>query len=151
MVCAPVRRDNPRAKSRGLSLRTGSQTMLYLTCTTISSVDLAQYGISLAKVWVSVECGTRTIIVRNKPIALEYRETKFIGIHPQRFQLFQGICKVSQKVVPLHTDFMTLLCTYQCDIGYFLARYISFSGLLHNRIMLPIYMKYVFKNYPAIA
>ena len=32
--------------------------MLYLTCTTISSVDLAQYGESLAKDWVSVECGT---------------------------------------------------------------------------------------------
>ena len=32
--------------------------MLYLTCTTISSVDLVQYGVSLAKDWVSVECGT---------------------------------------------------------------------------------------------
>ena len=32
--------------------------MLYLACTTISSVDLAQYGVSLAKDWVSVECGT---------------------------------------------------------------------------------------------
>ena len=32
--------------------------MLYLTCTTISSVDLAQYGISLAKDCVSVEYGT---------------------------------------------------------------------------------------------
>ena len=31
MVCAPVRRDNPRAKARGLSLRTGAQTMLYLS------------------------------------------------------------------------------------------------------------------------
>ena len=32
--------------------------MLYLTCTTISGVDLAQYGVSLAKDWVSVESGT---------------------------------------------------------------------------------------------
>ena len=40
MVCAPVRRDNPRA------------------CTTMSSVNLAQYDVSLAKDWVSVECGT---------------------------------------------------------------------------------------------
>ena len=39
MGCAPVRRDNPRA---------------------LSSVDLAQYGESLAKDWVSVECGTST-------------------------------------------------------------------------------------------
>ena len=30
MVCAPVRRDNPLAKARGLSLRTGAQNTLYL-------------------------------------------------------------------------------------------------------------------------
>ena len=34
--------------------------MLYLTCTTITSVDLAQYGVALAEDWVSVECGTST-------------------------------------------------------------------------------------------
>ena len=32
--------------------------MLHLACTAISSVDLAQYGVSLAKDWVSVKCGT---------------------------------------------------------------------------------------------
>ena len=32
--------------------------MLYLTCTTITSVDLAHYGASRAKDWVSVDCGT---------------------------------------------------------------------------------------------
>ena len=32
--------------------------MLYLTCTTITSVDLAHYGVSRAKEWVSVDCGT---------------------------------------------------------------------------------------------
>ena len=31
MVCPPVRFDNSRAKARGLSLRTGAQTMLYLS------------------------------------------------------------------------------------------------------------------------
>ena len=35
--------------------------MLYLTCTTITSVDLAQYGVALAEDWVSVECGTITV------------------------------------------------------------------------------------------
>ena len=34
--------------------------MLYLTCTTINSVDLAHYGVSRAKDWVSVDCGTNT-------------------------------------------------------------------------------------------
>ena len=42
--------------SEGIIDRRGAQTMLYLTCTTISSVD--QYGKCLAKDWVSVECGT---------------------------------------------------------------------------------------------
>ena len=37
--------------------------MLYLTCTMISSVDLAHYGISHAKDWVSVDCGTMSNIV----------------------------------------------------------------------------------------
>ena len=31
--------------------------MLYLTCTMISSVDLAHYGVSCVKDWVSVDCG----------------------------------------------------------------------------------------------
>ena len=33
--------------------------MLYLTCTMISTADLAHCGISLAKDWVSVYFGTR--------------------------------------------------------------------------------------------
>ena len=32
--------------------------MLYLTCTTITSVDLAHYVVSHAKDWISVDCGT---------------------------------------------------------------------------------------------
>ena len=32
--------------------------MLYLTCTTITSLDLAHYGVSRAEDWVSVDCGT---------------------------------------------------------------------------------------------
>ena len=42
MVCAPVRRDNPRALALARGLST-VQTMLYLTCTTITSVDHAHY------------------------------------------------------------------------------------------------------------
>ena len=38
--------------------------MLYLTCTTKTSIDLAHYGVSCAKDWVSVKCGT--IIKRGK-------------------------------------------------------------------------------------
>ena len=36
--------------------------MLYLTCTTITSVDLAYHGVNRAKDWVSVNCGTRLFI-----------------------------------------------------------------------------------------
>ena len=32
--------------------------MHYLTCAMISSVDLACYGLSRSKDWVSVDCGT---------------------------------------------------------------------------------------------
>ena len=34
--------------------------MLYLTCTTIISVDLAHYEVSRAKNWISVDCGTNS-------------------------------------------------------------------------------------------
>ena len=57
IVCAPVRRDNT-SFSEGIIDRTGAQTMLYLTCTTITNVDLAHYGVSRTKDWVSVNCGT---------------------------------------------------------------------------------------------
>ena len=33
--------------------------MPYLTCATIFSVGLARYGVSRAKEWLSVDCGTR--------------------------------------------------------------------------------------------
>ena len=53
MVCVPVRRYNP-----GNINCIGTQTMLYLTCTMISSVDIAHYRVSHAKDWVSMDCGT---------------------------------------------------------------------------------------------
>ena len=43
--------------SEGIIDRTGAQTMLYLTRTAITSVDLAYYGVSSAKDWISVEYG----------------------------------------------------------------------------------------------
>ena len=46
--------------SEGIIDRTGVQTMLYLSCTRITNVDLAQYGVALAEDWISVECGTIT-------------------------------------------------------------------------------------------
>ena len=57
-MCAYAERYSP-SFSEGNIDRTGAQTMLYLTCTTITSVDLAHYGVSRAKGWVSVDCGTK--------------------------------------------------------------------------------------------
>ena len=54
MVCAPVRRDNPS----GIISPYRRTNHLYLTCTMVSSVDLAHYGVSRAKDWVSVDSGT---------------------------------------------------------------------------------------------
>ena len=41
---------------------TGAHTMLYPTCTMISSGDLAHYRVPRAKDWVSEDCGTRRVI-----------------------------------------------------------------------------------------
>ena len=49
--------------SGGIIDLTGAQTMLYLTCTMTSNQDLALYGVSRAKDWVSVDCGVN----RKKP------------------------------------------------------------------------------------
>ena len=61
-MCACTEREAP-SFSEGIVDCTGAQTMLYLTCTTITSVDLAYYGVSRAKDWVSVDCGTRIFII----------------------------------------------------------------------------------------
>ena len=45
-------------RSEGIIDRTGAQTMLYLTFTTINSVDLAHYGVFRSKDWISVDYGT---------------------------------------------------------------------------------------------
>ena len=63
MVCPSVRSsactvDNPLAKARVLSLRTDGQTMLYLTCSLMPSVDLARYGYYALKNLVSGNCAT---------------------------------------------------------------------------------------------
>ena len=51
MVCAPV-----RSLSEGIIDRTDAQTMLYLTCTTIPSVDLAHYGVlKIGYLWILVQ------------------------------------------------------------------------------------------------
>ena len=61
MVCALIRRDNPRVLSEGVIDRSGAQIILYLIYTMILNVDLAHYGVSRAKDWVSVDCITLNV------------------------------------------------------------------------------------------
>ena len=42
-MCPPVRIDNPRALASVINRKDG-QTMLYLTCSMMTSIDLAHYG-----------------------------------------------------------------------------------------------------------
>ena len=55
MVCAPVRRDNPRALARGLSTVQTNKP-----CSMISIVDPAHYGVPRAKDWIYVDRGKIT-------------------------------------------------------------------------------------------
>ena len=72
MVCVPVLRDNPPSYSEGIIECTGAQTMFYITYTMISSVDLAHYGVSCAKDWVSVDSGTNLDIGTVSPMHSAY-------------------------------------------------------------------------------
>ena len=59
----------------------------------------------------------------NKDSNNDYCVYRYVGDVPVFFfqsQFLEGIRKVSQKVVSLFNSYMTLLCNYQCDLGYFL-------------------------------
>ena len=62
--------DNPRIFDR-----TGGQTMLYLTCPMITSVDLAHCDVSRAKDWVFVDCGTIMFVSSNSRETMQQEQT----------------------------------------------------------------------------
>ena len=51
--------------------------MLYLTCTIISGVDLAHYGVSRAKDWVSVDFGRIAYIMDHPLFDIKTRQNTF--------------------------------------------------------------------------
>ena len=53
--------------------------MLYLTSTTITSVDLAHYGVSRAKDWGSVDCGTMYTKESFDKTKMELKRTSFLS------------------------------------------------------------------------
>ena len=62
MVCVPVRRDNSRALARGLST-VQAHKPCSISLVPLTSVDLVHYGVSRAKDWVPVDCGTSKVSV----------------------------------------------------------------------------------------
>ena len=66
MVCAPGRRDNPRALARGFSTLQPHKPCSISLFTMISSVDLAHYRVSRAKIgylWIVVQNAFISIVV----------------------------------------------------------------------------------------
>ena len=69
--------------------------MLYLTCTTITSVDLAHYRVSHTKDWVSVGCGTNAsfetcalfVILKREMVAV--RVINSLDIFQAKYHFFQ--------------------------------------------------------------
>ena len=75
--------------------------MLYLTCTIIISVDLAHNGVSRARDWVSVDCGTMCIML----------EKRCISCHHIHVSSFLDMCSSSwagttSKTRVLQTEFL---------------------------------------------
>ena len=66
--------------------------MLYLTCTMMSSVDLAHYGVSRAKDWISVDCGTIIIIMIGLLIIILIKAMIMIIIIIVEFKTSGEIC-----------------------------------------------------------
>ena len=82
-----IRSTNHAIIPEGLSLRTGAQTMLYLTCTTITSVDQAHYGVSRAKDWVSVDRGTSVLSMLQFPFYM------YLVTGDRQFQAANFFCR----------------------------------------------------------
>ena len=67
--------------------------MFYLTCTMISSVDLAHYGISRAKNYVSVDCCTiiikeHNLYANNELLQHSRCINMYVGILCYRYRVF---------------------------------------------------------------
>ena len=82
--------------------------MLYLTCTTITSVDLAHYGVSRAKDWVSGDCGKNSIISHNLGTQI-----------PINLVLFSAALVQLAKSIPVHSLIVTPLLFFYLPLLLF--------------------------------
>ena len=74
--------------------------MLYLTCTMISSVDLAHYKVACAKDWVSDDCGCCIVVLRPR-----YTSKAMSGRSVSLTTLFQGRLRPPKRLT-------STSCTY---------------------------------------
>ena len=110
MLCVPVWRDNPRAYR---------PYMFHLTCTMISSVDLAHHGASRAKDWVFVDCGTR--LDYWKVLSKQYLTTK---------QEFAVLIMMMIKII----DDLVVLRPFQQYFSHFSKQFAWWFYVLFNSI-----------------
>ena len=105
MVCAPVRRDYPRALARGLSIVQAHKPCSFSLFTIISGVDLAHYGVSRAK-----DCNYHFNVILSS--IFRFRHTDVIRCCHQRSRGFiaallavfylNKVCQHSNVVVVRH-------------------------------------------------
>ena len=88
--------------------------MLYLTCTVISSVDLVYQGVSRAKDWVSVACGTSTL----KRIKNSTSKNWNLGIHNKTMTLIFIYNTTYITWLPYMFSFLIML-RLVCDVTYY--------------------------------
>ena len=102
-MCACTERYSPTF-SEGIIDRTGAQTMLYLTCTTISSVDLAQYRVLLLKF------GYMWNVVQNDFIIFlsNLHRNILLKKRPDRWSVNMALDEAGLKIY-YNTEFMILI------------------------------------------
>ena len=76
--------------------------MLYRTCTTITSVDLAHYGVSRAENRVSVDCGKMCSYTPKFSIVLEFSNILFRKEKKMSIKLFENkLLALENHTLPL--------------------------------------------------
>ena len=92
--------------------------MLYLTCTIISSVYLAHYGVSHAKDWISVDCGTIHIILLFFPFfrVCLHLIKDFLDKYELNRHLLSTPMGVDYEVIGFDMEVQPLVPTMQLDL-----------------------------------
>ena len=113
--------------------------MLYLTCTTITSVDLAHYGVSRAKDWVSVYCGTmifNAIGKKNNAIGKKNNQTSVSDADREIPTL--GSTDINGNSVNLASGIVRLPLGWDFSVCIGDRFYFSLSTVVHFPVLQPL-------------